>query len=1449
MGTSNNVFDKHIYMNMYSTKNYWLITPEMTLNEGAALSFDIAYTAYSTDDQLHTGCTTHRFAVLISTDNMATWTILREWNNSGSTYVLDEVSQTGETVNDIDISSYAGQTVYIAFFGHSETTSYDNNFHFDNVTIGTAVPATAWQTVTPNPTTATTTITGLTAETPYEVKVKGLCNGGAESEESDIQSFTTTIACPAPTTLVVAANATDATTMVDLTWAMGSAETAWQICVNGDEENLIDINESAVSINNNTVSYTLTGLIPGQDYTFKVRANCEASVTGDGTSDWSNTVSIQTEATCTEPTAFNHGTPDVHSVDLTWTESGTATQWQLCVNNDMDNLILLSSTDDDVNVDGQNVSYTLSGLTGMTNYSVKVRTYCAAGDGNQSPWVGPTEFRTACETITTFPWSENFESYTSGDFNAPCWVNEHITGNGTYIFKISTSSLGGNSTHQLQLPDMSNGTMTKLVLPEMTLNGNYQFVLDVYRNTTAPDYQEGIRVYASANGEIDDDAEEIAFISRSYTTSDDNLIPAESAVGWYTYELPIPITSGTCYIILRGESKYGSATYMDNFVVEVAPTCRKPKTPVCDSKTAHTATLSWTNGEEGQDAWQIAYSTDANFTPDNNFTPDGNTTWLVNANTNPFTINGLNANTPYRAYVRANCGTENGLSNWSVLPANFTTLAGNLAPTAFHTTDLQAEQVTMDWTPAGNDNETSWTILLHNEDIANINTLADGDLPSTDMRNAGSHPTVITGLTPSTTYYAWIRSDNQADGVSSWVAITGNTFTTTSLCPQPTDVVASEVTNNSANISWDGHGMNEFTVRYRTAEGIDGISEEFSTTQTPTGWEKKSGLLSEALNGTAPTSTSSGWVFSNTNVFGAYHAKLNIYGTSCKYWLITPEVILNDGANALAFDLALTSYNSANAILLPDRQADDKFAVLISTDDGTNWVILREWNNSGSEYIYNNIATAGEHVSLDLSGYSGAIKIAFYGESTVNATGEDNDLHIDNVVIGATIPAGNWASVPATDATETSISPLTENTKYEVVVSPSCDVDVVSTPVFFTTASLFTKDIVANQWYAIASPVYNSNLYTNYYTQTIDGMTNLVPAADEFAYDLFRYNEANNTWENYKEHMNTDFTELEAGHGYIYRRSEAATLNFVGTPISGTVKGKATSNPYFSYASTDADLKGFNLMGNPYNHDIYKGTGAAFGATNFVSGWFELSTDGTWQTRTDNEPIAAGTAALVKVSTSYASWLISDNSNAPTEYKSAPVSVLSFTVSNSEFKDVVYARFADGEGLNKVSHLNENAPMLSIPMNGSSYAIAMVGYDCQSFPVAFRGQKGQYTLTVNAELANVSYCHLIDRATGRDIDMLQEKSYTFTATGNDADRFEVKLSPEAIESVNGHFVYWNGSVWMVEGNGTLEAYDVTGRMLFSSEVNDQLSVSNSQFPSTGVYVLRMGNKSQKIVIR
>ena len=232
--------------------------------------------------------------------------------------------------------------------------------------------------------------------------------------------------------------------------------------------------------------------------------------------------------------------------------------------------------------------------------------------------------------------------------------------------------------------------------------------------------------------------------------------------------------------------------------------------------------------------------------------------------------------------------------------------------------------------------------------------------------------------------------------------------------------------------------------------------------------------------------------------------------------------------------------------------------------------------------------------------------------------------------------------------------------------------------------------------------------------------------------------------------------------------------------------------------------------------------------------------------KTSGNTITAAEACLVQYT--YSTTYTFNDVIPNTSSKSNSNTALAFTVSNDEFEDVAYARFDNGEGLPKIGHLAANAPMLSIPVEGRRYAIANLGSDCQSFNLVFRGVNGTYTIKQSSNQA-IAYCHLIDRVAGKDIDMLRQ-NYTFSSNGFDADRFMVKLSPDAQENANGNFAYWNGNSWMVEGNGTLQVFDALGRQLLSQEIsNSNFEIQNSLFPAAGVYVLRMGEKTQKIVVR
>ena len=131
---------------------------------------------------------------------------------------------------------------------------------------------------------ASISLTGLESETRYAVKVKGLCDGGVESEESAVVSFTTLEGCMVPTALAVAPENITTTTAV-VSWTNGySTDDAWEINyrVSGAAEWTV--------VNATTNPHTLTGLAANTAYEVRMRTYCGA----EGYSDWTATVSFRT---------------------------------------------------------------------------------------------------------------------------------------------------------------------------------------------------------------------------------------------------------------------------------------------------------------------------------------------------------------------------------------------------------------------------------------------------------------------------------------------------------------------------------------------------------------------------------------------------------------------------------------------------------------------------------------------------------------------------------------------------------------------------------------------------------------------------------------------------------------------------------------------------------------------------------------------------------------------------------------------------------------------------------------------------------------------------------------------------------------------------------------------------------------------------------------------------
>lgn len=169
-------------------------------------------------------------------------------------------------------------------------------------------------------------------------------------------------------------------------------------------------------------------------------------------------------------------------------------------------------------------------------------------------------------------------------------------------------------------------------------------------------------------------------------------------------------------------------------------------------------------------------------------------------------------------------------------------------------------------------------------------------------------------------------------------------------------------------------------------------TEDFSGSWPPLNWTRYTGFLYGAL--TPATGT---WVpddFGNVTTTLDRAARINIFGTTVRGLFVSPTIDLGSGtpAKQVEFDMALTNFAGTNPVTLG---VDDSLIVIVSTDNGLTWdyANIRKVYTSAST-----ISNIGQAETVSLAGFSGLIKVGFFGISTVS--NGDNDLFIDNFKIG-----------------------------------------------------------------------------------------------------------------------------------------------------------------------------------------------------------------------------------------------------------------------------------------------------------------------------------------------------------------------------------------------------------------------------------------------------------------
>jgi hypothetical protein len=330
------------------------------------------------------------------------------------------------------------------------------------------------------------------------------------------------------------------------------------------------------------------------------------------------------------------------SADLSWTENGSATTWDIELG-----LAGFTPTGTPTQTGVTSNPYTYAGLNPSSSYAYYVRSDCGGGD--YSPWIGPYEFNTACGA-PELPYTESFEISVSPN----CWTQTMIIDNG---FPSPTWVLRDyyNPPHGLYEASLvaSTGSQARLETPNLNFSGKSGVAVTFYMYHDRDTYARGLQIQANNGSGWSDVGTTIPYYNGS--------------TGWMLHQVSLSAFDDESSVSV---GFWGKAHGVDiDYVTVDEVSCLAPSSLSVTDIFHTSATASWTE-QATATTWDIELVPDGS-------DPTGTPTYS-GVTSNPYDCTGLTPNTAYGFYVRADCGGSD-YSTW-VGPYNFTTACYQTVP-------------------------------------------------------------------------------------------------------------------------------------------------------------------------------------------------------------------------------------------------------------------------------------------------------------------------------------------------------------------------------------------------------------------------------------------------------------------------------------------------------------------------------------------------------------------------------------------------------------------------------------------------------------------------------------------------------------------------------------------------------------------------------------------------
>ncbi|MDR2840142.1 MAG: PKD domain-containing protein, partial [Paludibacter sp.] len=508
---------------------------------------------------------------------------------------------------------------------------------------------------------------------------------------------------------------------------------------------------------------------------------------------------------------------------------------------------------------------------------------------------------------------------------------------------------------------------------------------------------------------------------------------------------------------------------------------------------------------------------------------------------------------------------------------------------------------------------------------------------------------------------------------------------------------------------------------------------------------------------------------------------------------------------------------------------------IFNSSETANWESESNWNTSSLPDASAEVLIQGNAV-INTPVTVGGITVAAGKSLTVAAAGS---LSADAITLKST----------ATDGTATFID------------AGNASISIVNVEQYLSGANGSTN---RNHWY-ISSPV-------NDITAQMFAPLNVNW--------LYYYNENTHSW---SDDITNESEYLSAGRGYVFANNgNDSVFTFSGNIRSGNVIVNVTRT-----GKQDL-MRGYNLIGNPYPSYL---EWDAVNKENVLPTIWTRSMQGTdmvFLTYNAEAEVGVPDETTEHIAPMQSFWVkvkpeLADSAGRSIIFSSSMRShrqsgygtlrtpqfndrqIIRLTLSNGIKADQAAILFTDraSNALDDFDSEKMTAGNITLPeistLAGSTW-LAINGLNAVStdleIPIGIKiGTAGEFTINAN-EISNIAQTVILkDKLLDNEFTLTGGSTYQFTSTtANNAERFSIIFrTPNDVSLIDEKpaNIYISGGKLIIENgqaDAMVEIFDILGRKLYEKTLNAQFSILNPQL-QTGVYLVKIGNKTTKIIVK